>query len=130
MRAVLLRTPAVAVQFTAPLSKPGLSSRFVPPPPPPPPPPQVGSAAWAGTLTASQAALTVLNCVQLPGNRLMAACSVQVRYRRYEAPVVFNSIALYMILIAFCGPRPTTVVPLQVGLVGCPLVGLEPSASR
>src|SRR5882757_4637271 len=85
---------------------------------PPPPPPQVGSAAWTGTLTASHAALTVLNCVQLPGNRLMAACNVQVRYFRYDAPVVLSSIALYMILIAFCGPRPTTVELLQVGLTG------------
>src|SRR5262245_8959025 len=129
MPAVLLMTAGVAVQFAAPLSKPGLSRRLVPPPPPPPPP-QVGSPACAGTLTASQAALTVSNCEQRPGNRLMAACSVQVRYLRYEAPVVFISIALYMILIAVCGPRPTTVVPLQVGLVGCPLVGFEPSASR
>src|SRR4051794_10662921 len=123
-------TPAVAVQFAAPPSKPGLSKRFVPPPPPPPPPPQVGSAAWAGTLTAFHAALTVSNCVQLPGNRLIAACNVQVRYLGYEAPVVFISIALYMILIAFCTPRPTTVVALQVGLVGWPLVGFVPSASR
>ena len=43
---------------------------------------QVGSAAWAGTLTASHAALTVLNSVQLPGNRFLAAVSVQVRYFR------------------------------------------------
>src|SRR5947207_8295571 len=82
--------------------------------------PQVGSPAWAGTLTASQAALTVLNSVQLLGNRFLAACNVQVRYFRYEAPVVLSSIALYMILIAFCTPRPTTVEPLHVGLVGCP----------
>ena len=94
------------------------------------PPVQVGSPLWAGTLTASHAALTVLNCVQLPGNRFLAACNVQVRYFRYEAPVVLSSIALYMILIAFCTPRPTTVEPLHVGLVGCPLVGFVPSASR
>jgi hypothetical protein len=43
----------------------------------------------------------------------MAACSVQVRYVRYEAPVVFLGIALYMILIAVCGPSPPTVEPLQ-----------------
>jgi hypothetical protein len=67
--------------------------------------------------------------VQLPGNRFLAACNVQVRYLKYELPVVFISIALYIILIAFCTPRPTTVEPLQVGLVGCPLVGFEPSAS-
>ena len=73
--------------------------------------------------------MTVLNCVQSPGVRFLAACSVQVRYRRYEAPVVFMSIALYMILIAFWMPRPTTVEPLQVGLVG-PLAGLEPWDSR
>ena len=47
-----------------------------------------------------------------------------------SAPVVFISIALYMILMAFWMPRPVTVVPLQVGLVGWPLVGLVPSASR
>jgi hypothetical protein len=43
---------------------------------------QVGSADCAGTETASHAALTVLNSVQLPGNRLLAAVSVQVRYFR------------------------------------------------
>src|SRR4029078_11527023 len=102
--------------------------RFVPPPPPPPP--QVGSPAWAGTLTASQAALTVLNCVQLPGNRLMAAFNVAVRYFGYDMPVVFSSIPLYMIVIAVCVPRPVTVVPLQVVLVGNPLVGFEPWATR
>src|SRR6185436_3970233 len=92
--------------------------------------PQVGSAAWAGTLTASQAALTLSNSVQLPGNRFLAACNVQVRYRKYELPVVFISIALYMIRIAFWMPTPTTVELLQVGLVGWPLVGFEPLASR
>src|SRR5678816_3634718 len=79
--------------------------------------PQVGSPACAGTLTASQAALTVSNCVQLGANRFLAACNVQVRYRRYELPVVFISIALYMIVIAFWMPRPTTVELLQVGLL-------------
>jgi hypothetical protein len=91
---------------------------------------QLGSLAWAGTLTASQAALTVLNSAQLPGNKFLAACNVQVRYFKYELPVVFISIALYRILIALCTPRPTTGEPLQVGLVGCPLVGFEPSASK
>ena len=43
---------------------------------------QVGSAAWAGTETASHAALTVLKLVQLPGVRFLAAVSVQVRYLR------------------------------------------------
>ncbi len=55
---------------------------------------QVGSADWAGTLTASQAALTLLNSVQLPGKRFFAAVSVQVRYFRYELPEVLISIAL------------------------------------
>src|SRR3954452_5809266 len=35
------------------------------------PPVQVGSADWAGTLTAFQAALTVLKLVQLPGVRFL-----------------------------------------------------------
>ena len=35
--------------------------------------------------------------------------SVQVRYFRYDAPVVFISIALYMILMAFWMPRPLSV---------------------
>src|SRR4051812_6817838 len=48
------------------------------------PPVQVGSADWAGTLTAVQAALTVLKVVQLPGVRFLAAVSVQVRYFRYD----------------------------------------------
>ena len=91
---------------------------------------QVGSPAWAGTLTASQAALTVLNSRQLPGNRFLAACKVQVRYLWYELAEVFISIALYRIRIALCTPRPTTLELLQVGLVGCPFVGLVPSASR
>ncbi len=55
---------------------------------------QVGSAAWAGTLTASQAALTVLKVAQLPGKRFLAAFSVAVRYFRYVMPVVLDSIAL------------------------------------
>ncbi len=79
---------------------------------------QVGSADWAGTLTASQAALTVLNSVQLLGYRFLAAVSVQVRYFRYEELVVFSSIALYMILMAFWMPRPVTVRLLQVVLAG------------
>ena len=44
-----------------------------------PPVVQVGSAAWAGTETASQAALMVLKLVQLPGVRFLAAFSVAVR---------------------------------------------------
>src|SRR3954469_11177386 len=92
---------------------------------------QVGSAAWAGTLTASHAALTALKFAQLPGVRFLAAVSVQVRYFRYDEPVVFVSIALYMILPAVWMPTPTRpVLPLQVVLVGWPLVGLVPSASR
>src|SRR5256885_6323107 len=55
---------------------------------------QVGSPGWAGTLTASHAAFTVLNWVQLPGNRFLAACRVQVRYLRYELAVVFISIEI------------------------------------
>ena len=39
-------------------------------------------ALWAGTLTASHAALTVLKSVQLFGVRFFAAVSVQVRYFR------------------------------------------------
>src|SRR5262245_43304893 len=91
-----------------------------------PPTVQVGSPAWAGTLTASHAALTVLNWVQLLGKRFFAACSVQVRYFRYELVVVLSSIALYMICMAVWVPSPVMVVLLQVGLVGCPLVGLVP----
>src|SRR5207248_2358134 len=94
------------------------------------PPLHVGSPACAGTLTASHAALTVLKSAQLPGVRFLAACSVQTRYRRYELPVVFISIALYMIWIAVLMPRPVTVELLQVGLVGWPSVGLVPSATR
>ncbi len=93
-------------------------------------PEQVGSPLCAGTLTASQAALTVLNAVQSSGNTVLAACRVQVRYFRYEELEVFTSIALYMILAAFWMPRPVTLVLLQVGLVGWPLLGLVPSASR
>src|SRR3954467_15175919 len=55
---------------------------------------QVGSAAWAGTPTASHAALTVLKVAQLLGLRFLAAVSVQVRYFRYDELVVFMSIAL------------------------------------
>ena len=44
--------------------------------------------------------------------------------------LVFISIALYMICSAFWMPMPVTDVLLQVGLVGWPLVGLVPSASR
>ena len=83
---------------------------------------QVGSPDCAGTLTASHAALTVLNSVQLPGYRFLAAVSVQVRYFRYELLLVFISIALYMILMAFWMPRPVTVELLQVGLDGEPLL--------
>src|SRR4051794_24626572 len=76
---------------TVPVWLPGLASASGPGPLE-----HVGSADWAGTLTASHAALTVLNWVQLPGNRFLAACSVQVRYFRYELDEVFISIALYM----------------------------------
>src|ERR1041384_6729996 len=107
-----------SVEANAPLIQPGTVTL------------QVGSPGWTGTLTASQAAFTVSNSVQLSGNRFLAACNVQVLYVKYELAVVFISIALYMIWIAVCTPRPTTVEPLQVGLVGCPLVGLEPSATR
>ena len=55
---------------------------------------QVGSADWAGTLTASHAAFTLLNLVQSPGKRFFAAVSVQVRYFRYDELDVFISIAL------------------------------------
>src|SRR3954447_25461542 len=95
------------------------------------PPLQVGSPDWAGTLTASHAALTVSNWVQLPGKRFFAAVSVQVRYFRYDAPEVFISIALYMILMAFWMPRPEMApVPLHRELAGWPSVGLVPSAIR
>src|SRR5262245_58727711 len=95
----------------------------------PPPPVQVGSAAWAGTDTAFHAAFVVLYRAQV-GSRFFAAVSVHVRYFRYDDVVVFISIALYMICSAFWMPTPVTDVPLQVGLVGWPLVGLVPSASR
>ena len=109
---------------TVPVWLPGLASASAVPPE------QVGSPACAGTLTASHAALVVLNAVQLPGVRFFAACSVQTRYRRYDEPEVFISIALYMIWIALLTPRPVTLELLQVGLVGCPLVGWLPSARR
>src|SRR4051812_13070465 len=127
----------------APDSKPGLSS-FWPEQPPVGggedggvevgggvvPVVQVGSADWAGTDTASHAALTVLNCVQLPGNRFLAAVSVQVRYLRYDDDEVFISIALYMILIAVWMPSGLlTVEPLQVLLAGWPLPA-DPCAIR
>src|SRR3954463_3641415 len=82
---------------------------------------QVGSPDCAGTLTASHAALTVLNSVQLPGYRFFAAVRVQGRYFRYDDNQVFNSIALYIPLMAFCMPSGLlTVEPLQVGLDGWP----------
>ena len=71
----------------------------------------------------------MLNSVQLPGNRFLAAVSVQVRYFRYDDEVVFSSIALYMICSAFWMPMPVTDEPLQVGLAGPP-DGLEPCDSR
>ncbi len=94
------------------------------------PPVQVGSAVWAGTLTAVQAALTVLKVAQLSfGNSDLAAVSVQVRYFTYDELEVLSSIALYMILMAVWMPTPVTVVPLHVELAGWPLP-LEPWASR
>jgi hypothetical protein len=45
-------------------------------------PVQVGSPVWTGTLTAFHAALTTLNALQSLGNRFLAACRVQTRYRR------------------------------------------------
>src|SRR5258707_751973 len=68
---------------------------------------QVGSAVCAGTLTAFQAAFTELNVAQLPGVRALAAFNVHVRYFRYDAPVVFISIGLYMTRI---GPLPTRLI--------------------
>ena len=128
---LLVIGPEVPVQLTAPDSKPGFASSCPVVPPPPVPVVQVGSPAWAGTLTAFQAALTALNSVQLVAPyRFLAAVSVQVRYFRYDDDEVFISIALYMILAAFWMPMPVTVEPLQVGLVGWPSVGLVPSASR
>ena len=74
----VVMTPDEAVQLTLPDSKPGLAS-LLPEQPPDGgvvvavgvgvgvPPAQVGSPDWAGTLTASQAALTALNSVQLLG---------------------------------------------------------------
>ena len=53
-----------------------------------------------------------------------------MRYFRYDELEVFISIALYMICSAFWTPTPVTDELLQVGLAGCPLVGLLPSASR
>ena len=95
----------------------------------PPPPVQVGSPVWAGTDTAFHAALVALNRPQV-ASRFLAAVSVQVRYFRYDDELVFISIALYMICSAFWMPTPVTDELLQVGLVGWPLVGLVPSASR
>src|SRR6266545_863339 len=66
---------------------------------------QVGSPVWAGTETAFQAALTALNWPHV-ASRFFAAVSVQVRYFRYDEPVVFISIASYRILIAFWMPMP------------------------
>ena len=43
---------------------------------------------------------------------------------------VFISIEVYRMRIAVWIPTPVTVAWLQVGLVGCPLVGLDPSARR
>src|SRR5689334_11375344 len=135
--------PVVPLQLAVPDSKPGFSS-FWPEQVPvggvvvgPPvvgggvvPPVQVGSPDCAGTETASHAALTVLNWVQLPGNRFLAAVSVQVRYFRYDDDEVFISIALYMTLIAFWMPSGfDTVEPLRVGLAGWPLPA-EPCAIR
>ena len=75
--------------------------------------------------------MTALNSVQLLGYRFLAAVSVQVRYFRYDEVEVLISIALYMIFMAFWMPRPVIAPePLQRVLVGCPLVGLVPSASR
>ena len=136
---LLLIAPDVEVQLAVPDSKPGLSSRLLPvggsvvggsvgsvgvPPP------QVGSADWAGTLTASQAVLTALNWAQVL-SMLFAAVSVQVRYFRYDELEVFISIALYMIFVAVWMPTPVRApVPLHRVLAGCPLAGLVPSASR
>ena len=63
-------------------------------------------------------------------SRFFAEVSVQVRYFRYDDDEVFISIALYMIFCAVWMPTPVRVVPLHVVLVGWPLVGLVPSASR
>ena len=53
-------------------------------------------------------------------SRFFAEVSVQVRYFRYELLLVFISIALYMILMAFWMPRPVTDELLQVGTFGLP----------
>ena len=76
--------PEVPVQVVAPDSKPGLPRML-------PPvggvvggvvvPPQVGSADWAGTLTASQAFLVALKSAQVE-SRFFAEVSVHVRYFR------------------------------------------------
>src|SRR4051812_13320628 len=95
----------------------------------PPPPVHVGSPVWAGTDTAFHAAFVALYRPQV-ASRFLAAVRVQVRYFRYDEELVFISIALYMICSAFWMPTPVTAELLQVGLVGCPLVGLLPSASR
>jgi hypothetical protein len=71
---------AVAVSpHTAPWGRRPGGARGGPPPPLRSGQPQVGSSDCAGTLIASQAALTVLNSVQPSGKRLLAAVSVQVR---------------------------------------------------
>jgi hypothetical protein len=111
---------------TVPVWLPGLATVTVLVPPPPV---HVGSPLWAGTETAFHAALVALNSPQV-GSRFLAAVSVQVRYFRYDELLVFISIALYMICSAFWMPTPVRVVLLHVGLVGWPLVGLVPSASR
>ena len=58
------------------------------------PPVQVGSPVCAGTLTAFQAALTVLNSAQLGAYRFFAAFSVAIRTLAYRQVEVFDSIAL------------------------------------
>src|SRR5690349_8945118 len=87
---------------------------------------QVGSAVWAGTLTASQAALVLLKSPQVV-SRALAAVSVQVRYFRYDELDVFISIALYMIFVAVWMPTPVSAPePEHRVLAGWPLVGLVP----
>ncbi len=53
-------------------------------------PVQVGSPAWAGTLTASHAALVRLKKLQV-ASRFLAAVRVAVRYFLYVMPLVFSS---------------------------------------
>ena len=55
---------------------------------------QVGSAAWAGTETASQAALTVLKLVQLAGVEVLGRVQRRGPVRWYVMLAVFDSIAL------------------------------------